>query len=394
MLALALNWQLIQSLIISTPLLPTLSFFFLSLLLLCVQIVVHAGECFYFPAGMWHRVECEEDSISANLSLVSVDWASLLLDGVKQHVWKQDKFRAQLSINSPGQAREYVKDLLHNLRQEINHMQPEDFLPPSIFLPRRTLVTITSLACTSSSYSSSLSSSSLSYRSHLDEQLLPSPMRDLRDLFAMGRDEEKVCFRPNPLAVLIKFEHGLGQEEEEGEEEEKHEEEAEEEEEEEDDEEEEAPTSKQNGKKQKQGKGRKQKDEEEDSSDSPPAVATSDDEPDDGEPKVGYVVHHQFGSDGMESRIRVCLDVSQSITHVVEAVKSCAVKGINFSLRQVLMAAGYQENTSTTISSSSSSKSSKKSDKSASPQPLPIPLAARKVLMVLAQQGYIHYVQQ
>ena len=45
---------------------------------------LRAGDCFYHPAGIWHRVECDEDSVSANISLVATDWSSIVCDGLKQ----------------------------------------------------------------------------------------------------------------------------------------------------------------------------------------------------------------------------------------------------------------------------------------------------------------------
>ena len=45
---------------------------------------LRAGDCFYHQAGIWHRVECSEDSVSVNISLVATDWSSLVCDGIKQ----------------------------------------------------------------------------------------------------------------------------------------------------------------------------------------------------------------------------------------------------------------------------------------------------------------------
>ena len=35
-----------------------------------VEVVLRPGSVLYVPAGMWHRVECEDDSISLNISLI------------------------------------------------------------------------------------------------------------------------------------------------------------------------------------------------------------------------------------------------------------------------------------------------------------------------------------
>lgn len=47
-------------------------------------IELQPGDVLYHPAGIWHRVECTADSISANISLVGTDWATMVADGIKQ----------------------------------------------------------------------------------------------------------------------------------------------------------------------------------------------------------------------------------------------------------------------------------------------------------------------
>ncbi|KAL9652163.1 hypothetical protein ABK040_013932 [Willaertia magna] len=41
------------------------------------EVVLHAGDCFYFPAGMYHEVCCIDDelSISINVSLIYTNYA-------------------------------------------------------------------------------------------------------------------------------------------------------------------------------------------------------------------------------------------------------------------------------------------------------------------------------
>lgn len=48
------------------------------------QVELGPGSVLYFPAGMWHRVECTEDSISINISLVGSTWADLIADATRQ----------------------------------------------------------------------------------------------------------------------------------------------------------------------------------------------------------------------------------------------------------------------------------------------------------------------
>eukprot|EP01138_Halocafeteria_seosinensis_P000620 gb/GECG01000635.1/.p1 GENE.gb/GECG01000635.1/~~gb/GECG01000635.1/.p1 ORF type:complete len:616 (+),score=74.62 gb/GECG01000635.1/:1-1848(+) len=67
-------------------------------------VVLHPGDILYFPAGTWHRVECVEDSISVNLSLVGTHWADIASNCVRQYLWRNDIFRSLICIN------EYCKE--------------------------------------------------------------------------------------------------------------------------------------------------------------------------------------------------------------------------------------------------------------------------------------------
>ena len=44
------------------------------------EVVVRPGSVLYVPAGTWHRVECDEDSLSINVSLMGTTWADHVAD--------------------------------------------------------------------------------------------------------------------------------------------------------------------------------------------------------------------------------------------------------------------------------------------------------------------------
>lgn len=47
----------------------------------CSVVELKEGSMMYFPAGMYHCVECTEDSISINISLVSTSWGEFISKG-------------------------------------------------------------------------------------------------------------------------------------------------------------------------------------------------------------------------------------------------------------------------------------------------------------------------
>ena len=48
------------------------------------SVLLQEGDILYFPAGLMHKVECTDDSISINISLVGTRWADFMGDAVRQ----------------------------------------------------------------------------------------------------------------------------------------------------------------------------------------------------------------------------------------------------------------------------------------------------------------------
>jgi hypothetical protein len=98
-----------------------------------VEITLNPGDIFYFPAGIFHRVECIEDSISINLSLVNSSWADLIGDSIKHLLLRDDNFRTNISnIQSVQDARAQTSKLLLCLKDKLDILiKNVDFLVPS-----------------------------------------------------------------------------------------------------------------------------------------------------------------------------------------------------------------------------------------------------------------------
>ena len=99
-------------------------------------VELREGSVMYFPAGMWHSVECLEDSLSINLSLVSTSWGSLLTKGLQHLLWKDDKWREGVRGDNLEEARKKASLLLKDLKEKVGKLSAEDLLPPSVWLPR------------------------------------------------------------------------------------------------------------------------------------------------------------------------------------------------------------------------------------------------------------------
>lgn len=95
------------------------------------------GDVFYFPAGMWHRVECMEDSISCNISLVGYSYADIVGDAVKHLLLKNDAFRATIAqAFTIDDARKQLSSIWNQLPAMLGSLTVPDVLPKSIMLPR------------------------------------------------------------------------------------------------------------------------------------------------------------------------------------------------------------------------------------------------------------------
>ena len=64
------------------------------------EVVVRPGSVLYVPAGTWHRVECDEDSLSINVSLMGTTWADHVADALRQRLLTHAAARAPVCMAS------------------------------------------------------------------------------------------------------------------------------------------------------------------------------------------------------------------------------------------------------------------------------------------------------
>jgi len=100
-----------------------------------VQITLGPGDVLYHPAGVWHRVDATEDSLSINLSIVATTWADIAADAVRQLLWRDNRYRATFTSAAPSTARVRLGPMLASLRQALGRLRPEHLLPDAHFLP-------------------------------------------------------------------------------------------------------------------------------------------------------------------------------------------------------------------------------------------------------------------
>lgn len=104
------------------------------------SVVLQPGDIMYHPAGIWHRVECIDDSISINISLTAVSYADIFCGALQQVLlenpaWRSALFTPTGSATAHGMdAREVMQSLLNAVPAIAQSLRPEDLLPmPTLY---------------------------------------------------------------------------------------------------------------------------------------------------------------------------------------------------------------------------------------------------------------------
>lgn len=115
------------------------------------EVIVSEGSVFYHPAGIWHRVECLEDSVSINISLISSTWADILSEASRQLLWKCESTRKYISLpfdNSQqidlSKAYVQIQEAIDLQKSFLDELRPADILPRACLLGQPKLISITS----------------------------------------------------------------------------------------------------------------------------------------------------------------------------------------------------------------------------------------------------------
>ena len=105
-------------------------------------ITVQPGSMLYVPAGMWHRVECTEDSVSINISLMGATWADLVSDALRQSLLRHAAARAPVCMTSIADGRRQLQAILSVASRELAGLSTPALLPDAMALPRTERITL------------------------------------------------------------------------------------------------------------------------------------------------------------------------------------------------------------------------------------------------------------
>jgi hypothetical protein len=105
------------------------------------EVVVRPGDCLFFPAGMWHKVETLSDSVSINVSLMATNYAQAVSQAVYHLLYSDPRFREPIINNSETNALDRLRQLMMDLPQLVSKLSKndgtgaEDILPPILRYP-------------------------------------------------------------------------------------------------------------------------------------------------------------------------------------------------------------------------------------------------------------------
>lgn len=103
-----------------------------------MTITLHPGDCFYFPSGMWHKVETVEPGISLNVSLMGTTYAKVVSEALQHLMVGSDECWREIVTSRPGEEEDVTKhldSLMSRLPDVIKRISAENILPPALKFP-------------------------------------------------------------------------------------------------------------------------------------------------------------------------------------------------------------------------------------------------------------------
>ena len=100
------------------------------------EVILKPGDVMYHPAGIWHRVECIDDSISINISLTAVSYADVFCSSLQQllmenPLWRSSVFHEDRNLEKSGRptAVTIMRSMIERVPELVKTLEPGDLLP-------------------------------------------------------------------------------------------------------------------------------------------------------------------------------------------------------------------------------------------------------------------------
>lgn len=96
------------------------------------SVDIKPGDVFYFPAGMWHKVETVEPGVSINISLMANNYATVVTQALHHFLLQQPEWRAPILDNSASSVAQHLQSLLAQLPSHIAEFSRGEYVIPPV----------------------------------------------------------------------------------------------------------------------------------------------------------------------------------------------------------------------------------------------------------------------
>lgn len=103
---------------------------------LATEVEICAGDVLYHPAGIWHSVECSEDSFTINLSLKNLNKADLIAQSLKHLMVQDPSLRENITFTSREDLHKSLQEGIEKTFELLKDLTPEVIAPQNLLIPR------------------------------------------------------------------------------------------------------------------------------------------------------------------------------------------------------------------------------------------------------------------
>lgn len=100
------------------------------------ELTINAGDFLYHPAGIWHAVECQEDSKAINFSMKNQNMADFICSSLKHLLNSDHTLRQRIHFTSVDNLRAQLAESLEMSAIYLSSLTPESMAPNGILCPR------------------------------------------------------------------------------------------------------------------------------------------------------------------------------------------------------------------------------------------------------------------
>lgn len=102
----------------------------------CISVQLDEGDILYHPAGIWHAVECIEDSFTINLSLKNYTKADIISSSLKHLMNINPSLRENLTFESKEDFNNQMQEGIDIAAELVKTLSPQMISPQNQFIPR------------------------------------------------------------------------------------------------------------------------------------------------------------------------------------------------------------------------------------------------------------------